>query len=302
FIFEFSINMQQHQLGSQGLKVSKIGFGAMGMTALYGDFDREDVEETSIDTIGKALELGINLIDTAWAYQSLGADGKPNRTNEELIGKAIKRYGWDNYVRQQLAESLQRLDIDYVDLYYMHRVDPSTPIEETVKCLKQLVHEGKIKYIELSECSSDEIRHAHLMFARTWHWYSPLGCGLLTGAITSHDALSANDARRNNPRFVADSIGNNVPNKFFELAAAKNMTPAQQALAWLLHRGDDVDPIPGTKNSKRIIENAGAASIVLTNDELIAIEKAVPEMTGARYDEGSMNWVMKLENTSSNHS
>ncbi|OQR87360.1 hypothetical protein THRCLA_22920 [Thraustotheca clavata] len=331
--------MQQRKLGSQGLKVSKIGFGAMGMTAFYGDFDREAAEVTSLDTIGKALELGINLIDTAWIYQSLGADGKPNRTNEELIGKAIKRYGRDkfiiatkfgigfdanhkmfvngkpSFVRQQLAESLQRLDIDYVDLYYMHRMDPSTPIEETVECLKQLVHEGKIKYIGLSECSSDEIRRAHAVHplsAIQIEWslntrdaentviktarelgigivaYSPLGRGLLTGAITSHDALSANDFRKNNPRFAADSLTNNVATKFFELAAAKNVTPAQLALAWLLHRGNDVVPIPGTKNPKRLIENAGAASVVLTNDELKAIEKAVPEMTGARYDEGSM--------------
>ncbi|EQC36075.1 hypothetical protein SDRG_06195 [Saprolegnia diclina VS20] len=162
--------MQQRKLGNQGLSVSAIGLGAMGMTAFYGDFDREAAEETNIETIGKALELGINMIDTAWIYQSFGIDGKPNVTNEALVGKALKRFGRDKFIvatkfglgvdangqryisgkpafiREQLAQSLERLGIDSVDLYYMHRMDPSTPIEETMATLKELVEEGKIKY------------------------------------------------------------------------------------------------------------------------------------------------------------
>ncbi|OQR82072.1 hypothetical protein ACHHYP_16386, partial [Achlya hypogyna] len=177
--------MEQRVLGRQGLRVSAIGLGAMGMTAFYGDFDREAAEETNLATIGKALELGINFIDTAWIYQSFGMDGKPNVTNEALVGKALKRFGRNKFVlatkfgfgfdangqrfisgkpafiREQLAESLQRLDTDYIDLYYMHRMDPSTPIEETVACLKELVQEGKIKYIGLSECTASELRRAH---------------------------------------------------------------------------------------------------------------------------------------------
>ncbi|OQR84408.1 hypothetical protein ACHHYP_13412 [Achlya hypogyna] len=331
--------MQQRNLGSQGLRVSKLGFGAMGMTAFYGDFDREAAEETNLATIGKALELGINFIDTAWIYQSFGADGKPNRTNEALIGKAIKRFGRDKFViatkfgidigtdhqmftsgkpefvRKQLRESLERLDTDYIDLYYMHRMDASTPIEETVTCLKELVTEGKIKYIGLSECSSEDIRRAHAVHplsAIQMEWslntrgiegsvaktarelgigivaYSPLGRGLLTGAITSADALSDNDFRKTNPRFANGNLQQNVATGFFELAATKGVTPAQLALAWVLHRGNDVVPIPGTKNPARLVENVGAAAIELSAADLAAIEKAVPKQVGSRYNEHEM--------------
>ncbi|OQS04340.1 hypothetical protein THRCLA_03403 [Thraustotheca clavata] len=327
--------MQARKLGSQGLEVSKIGLGAMGMTAFYGgDFDREAAEETNINTIGKALELGINFIDTAWIYQSFGADGKPNRTNEELVGKAIKRFGRDRFViatkfgitmcdgsmavsgkpefvRQQLHESLDRLGIDQIDLYYMHRMDPSTPIEETVACLKELVDEGKIKYIGLSECSSDELRRAHAVHpisAIQMEWslnsrdaektviktarelgvgivaYSPLGRGLLTGKIASLNDLSEKDSRRRNPRFVPENFKNNKATTFFDLAAKKNVTPAQLALAWVLHRGDDVVPIPGTKQPARIIENAGAADISLTPEELEEIEQSIPDIAGERQE------------------
>ncbi|KDO18744.1 hypothetical protein SPRG_15865 [Saprolegnia parasitica CBS 223.65] len=252
--------MQQRKLGSQGLTVSKIGLGTMGMTAFYGEFDREAAEEPSIATIGKALELGINFLDTAWIYQSFGVDGKPNVTNEALVGKAIKRFGRDKFViatkfglgvangqrfisgkpafiREQLAQSLERLGVDSVDLYYMHRMDPSTPIEETMQCLKELVHEGKIKYVGLSECTSSELRRAHAVHpvsAIQMEWslnsrdiedsvaktarelgvgivaYSPLGRGLLTGAIASAEELDAKDWRKGNPRFAAENLSKNI--------------------------------------------------------------------------------------------
>ncbi|OQR97452.1 hypothetical protein ACHHYP_11549 [Achlya hypogyna] len=332
--------MQTRKLGSAGLEVSAIGLGAMGMTAFYGDFDREAAEETNLATFGKALEYGINFIDTAWIYQSYGADGKPNVTNEALVGKALKRFGRDKFVvatkfgpgvtadgqrfisgkpahiREQLAQSLERLDTDYVDLYYMHRMDPSTPIEETVTCLKELVHEGKIKYIGLSECSSSELRRAHAVHpvsAIQMEWslttrdleatvvktarelgvgivaYSPLGRGLLTGAIASTDDLGTTDSRRRNPRFEGANLQQNVPTAFFALAAKKGVTPAQLALAWVLHRGNDVVPIPGTKSPSRLEENAGAASIRLSAAELQEIEAAMPEVAGARYDEAGMS-------------
>ncbi|KDO18742.1 hypothetical protein SPRG_15863 [Saprolegnia parasitica CBS 223.65] len=331
--------MQQRKLGTQGLSVSAIGLGAMGMTAFYGDFDREAAEETNIETIGKALELGVNMIDTAWIYQSFGIDGKPNVTNEALVGKAIKRFGRDKFViatkfgpgiaadgksfvsgkpahiREQLAQSLERLGVDSVDLYYMHRMDPSTPIEETMQCLKELVLEGKIKYVGLSECSSDELRRAHAVHpvsAIQMEWslttrdleatvvktarelgvgivaYSPLGRGLLTGTITALADLSEKDRRLHMPRFRNGNFEKNVPSSFFDLAARKHVTPAQLALAWVLHRGEDVVPIPGTKCATRLAENAGAAAIQLSGTELDEIERAIPGAAGDRYDEAGM--------------
>ncbi|OQS04342.1 hypothetical protein THRCLA_03404 [Thraustotheca clavata] len=322
--------MQTRKLGTQGLEVSAIGLGAMGMTAFYGDFDREASEESSIETIGKALENGINFIDTAWIYQSFGIDGKPNRTNEELVGKAVKRFGREKFIiatkfglgfgadkqrfvsgkpefiREQLSQSLERLGVDYVDLYQMHRMDPSTPIEETIACLKELIEEGKIKYIGLSECSSEELRRAnavHPISTIQMEWslttrdlentivktarelgvgiicYSPLGRGLLTGAITKLDDLPEKDWRRAVPRFSEGNFEKNVAHSFYELAVKKRVTPAQLALAWLLHRGDDVVPIPGTKSAARVIENSGAAHIQLSDEELREIEQAVPPAT-----------------------
>jgi len=324
--------MEKRALGNQGLKVSSLGLGTMGMTAFYGDFNPVDEEENHIQTIGKALELGLNFLDTAWVYQR-ALDGKVFY-NEELVGKALKRFGRENFIvatkfgigfqdgvrvisgkpefiRQQLSESLQRLQIDYIDLYYMHRMDPSTPIEETMQCLKELVEEGKIKYIGLSECTPNELRRAYSVYpvsAIQMEWslntrdleetvipvarelnvgivaYSPLGRGLLTGTITSLDSLSENDWRRTNPRFQSENIQQNIANDFFGFAKSKNCTPAQLALAWVLAQGDDVVPIPGTKTIARIIENAGATSIKLTPEERTQIELLVPKMVGGRYD------------------
>lgn len=332
--------MQKRKLGTQGLEVSSIGLGTMGMTAFYGDFNRFEAEATNIETIGKALELGINFIDTAFMYQSYGLGGGENTTNEELVGKALKKFGRENFVvatkfgigldltngnrfisgkpdfiREQLTESLRRLDIDHVDLYYMHRMDPSTPIEETMKCLKELVEEGKIKYIGLSECSSSELRRAHAIHpvsAIQMEWslntrdieesivpvarelgvgivcYSPLGRGLLTGDITSASVISKYDARAAYPRFAEGSLEKNLAFDFFEIAKRKNVTPAQLSLAWLLSKGDDVVPIPGTKNPARIAENAGAVNIKLTAEEVEEIANSIPTLVGDRYNEAGM--------------
>ncbi|EQC36084.1 alcohol dehydrogenase [Saprolegnia diclina VS20] len=279
------------------------------------------------------------MIDTAWIYQSFGIDGKPNVTNEALVGKALKRFGRDKFIvatkfglgvdangqryisgkpafiREQLAESLERLGIDSVDLYYMHRMDPSTPIEETMATLKELVDEGKIKYVGLSECSSSELRRAHAVHpvsAIQMEWslntrdiedsvaktarelgvgivaYSPLGRGLLTGAIASTNDISEKDMRRRNPRFVDGNLEQNKATQLFELAKAKGVTPAQLALAWVLHRGDDVVPIPGTKSPARLIENAGAAAIQLSAAELAEIEAAIPKLAGDRTDAATL--------------
>ncbi|OQR90892.1 hypothetical protein ACHHYP_05157 [Achlya hypogyna] len=332
--------MQMRKLGSAGLEVSVMGLGAMGMTGFYGDVDHEAAEESNLATFGMALELGINFIDTAWYYQSYGPDGKTTATNEALVGKALKRFGRDKFVvatkfgpgvtadgkpfisgkpahiREQLAQSLERLGIEYVDLYYMHRMDPSTPIEETVACLKELIHEGKIKYIGLSECTGAELRRAHAVHpisAIEMEWslatrdledsvvptarelgvgivaYSPLARGLLTGAITSTQQLGANDWRKGNPRFSEQNLRRNLATNFFALAKTKGVTPAQLALAWLLHRGDDVVPIPGSDNPSRLAENAGAVRIQLSSAELREIEVSMPTIVGARCDAGGMS-------------
>eukprot|EP01034_Spumella_vulgaris_P027673 gene27673-34427_t len=332
-----SSQIPQKALGSQGLVTSQQGIGCMGMTAFYGAFDREAQEEESLKTIAKALEIGVNLFDTAWIYQSFGQGGAKNYTNEELLGKAISIHGREKFViatkfgivtptaaggtlkaggsedviRSQLADSLSRLGTDYIDLYYMHRMDPTTPIEETMRVLKSLVEAGTIRYIGLSECTPSELRRAHAVHpisAIQMEWslqsrsieaeivptarelgvgivaYSPLGRGLLSATITSRDQLDASDWRLNNPRFAADNFESNVPKaSFSEIAARKNCTPAQLALAWLHAQGDDVFPIPGTKNVGRLEENANAVFVKLTKEEQQEVELAVPVGVGSRY-------------------
>lgn len=218
----------------------------------------------------------------------------------------------------QLTDSLARLGTNYIDLYYMHRMDPSTPIEETMMVLKSLVEEGKIKYIGLSECSPTDLRRACSVFPVTaiqieWSLqtrgaeksivkvarelgvgivcYSPLGRGFLSKSFTSVDELDKDDWRRTQPRFKEGVLESNVPLDFFSIAERKGCTPAQLALAWLLKQGDDVFPIPGTKQSQRVVENAGALAVAetLTAADLEEIEKSVPEPVGERYDSSSMN-------------
>lgn len=304
----------------------------MGMTAFYGSFNREAQEEESLKTIAKALELGINLLDTAWIYQMVGEDGRLH-TNEELVGKAIKIHGREKFVictkfgisatrtvsgkedfiRGQLAESLARLGTDYIDLYYMHRMDPSTPIEETMAVLKSLVQEGKIKYVGLSECTPSELRRAHAVHPVTaiqMEWslgsrdieaavvptarelgvaivaYSPLCRGFLS-AIDSFDHLDSGDWRKALPRFQGEQLIENKRRveKFFELAKTKGVTPSQLALAWVHAQGQDVFPIPGTKSSTRIVENANALTVLasLTEEDIKNITECAEALEGGRY-------------------
>jgi aryl-alcohol dehydrogenase-like predicted oxidoreductase len=312
----------------------------MGMTAFYGEFDRRATEEESLRTIGKALELGINFLDTAWIYQSFGMGGGGNFTNEELVGKALQLYGREKFVvatkfgiafengtriisnseatiRSQLNDSLSRLGTDYIDLYYMHRLDISIPIEDTMRTLKSLVEEGKIRYIGLSEVSASELRRAHAIYpvsAIQMEWslqtrdieqeivptarelgvgivaYSPLGRGFLAD-VAAFSQLDEKDGRRSMPRYSGENFDENKRRvaKFFEMAQARGCTPAQLALAWLHAKGEDVFPIPGTKSSSRIVENAKAYSLLpLDAATLSEIEDSVAPFLGDRYSTEGM--------------
>lgn len=332
----------RRRLGSQGLVVSAQGLGCMGMTAFYGSFDRGATEADSLQVIGKALESGVNFLDTAWIYQSFGADGKENTTNEELVGKALQMYGRENFVvatkfgiyiedgkpvfsgkedilRSQLADSLARLKTSYIDLYYMHRMDPSVPIEETMLVLKSLVGEGKIRYIGLSECTASELRRAHAIHPVTaiqMEWslqtrdieadvvpcarelgvgivaYSPLGRGFLTSK-QAFDVLDDNDWRKTNyPRYDQTNLekNKNAVKSFFQTASERNCTPAQLALAWVHAQGDDVFPIPGTKSVHWFSENVAAFNFLpLSLEECAVIERSVGELQGDRYDKADMD-------------
>jgi aryl-alcohol dehydrogenase-like predicted oxidoreductase len=325
--------MRERRLGTQGLTVSSLGLGCMGMSEFYGS--RDDAE--SIATIDRALELGVTLLDTADVYGP--------HTNEELVGQAIagKRdqvvlatkfgivrdpadpmaraiNGRPDYVRRSCERSLSRLGVDHIDLYYQHRVDPETPIEETVGAMAGLVEEGKVRFIGLSEAGSATIRRAHAVHPVTavqseyslWSRdieddimptlrelgiglvaYSPLGRGFLSGAIKSTDDLAPDDYRRYSPRFEGANFEKNLAlvARIEELAADKDVTPSQLALAWVLHRGEDVVPIPGTKRRTYLEENVAAVDVELTPDELERIASALPEPAGQRYSEEMMRSV-----------
>ncbi len=326
--------MKTRTLGND-LKVSAIGLGCMGMSAFYGQRD----DEQSLKTLDRALELGIFFWDTADMYGP--------HTNEELVGKALKgrrekvvlatKFGIqllsDNpmdrringrpeYVKQACDASLKRLDTDYIDLYYQHRVDPETPIEETVGAMKELVQAGKIRHIGLSEAAPQTIERAHAVHPITalqteyslWSRepedeiiptleklgigfvpYSPLGRGFLTGQFQSPDDFDKDDYRRQSPRFQGENFEKNlsVVRKVEQLANAKGCTPAQLALAWILARNSNFAPIPGTKKVARLEENAGALDVELSNAELEQINAIFPPdvAAGERYPASNMHQV-----------
>jgi aryl-alcohol dehydrogenase-like predicted oxidoreductase len=322
--------MDQRQLGNQGLTVSELGLGCMGMSEFYGEGD----DSESIRVIQRALELGVTFLDTADMYGPF--------TNEKLVGRAIEGRrdevvlatkfgnvrgpngerlgvrGDPDYVREACDASLERLGVDHIDLYYQHRVDPNTPIEETVGAMKELVEAGKVRYLGLSEAAPATIRRAHevhpISALQTEYslWsrdpedeilpcvrelgigfvaYSPLGRGFLSGEIKSIEDLEENDFRRSNPRFQGDNFQRNLDlvDRVKEIAAEKDVTPSQLALAWLLHRGEDIVPIPGTKRIKYLEQNAAAADIELTADDLARIDEAAPAgaASGDRYPDMS---------------
>lgn len=328
--------MQQRKLGPNGPQVSALGLGCMGMSDFYStDHD----EKEAIATLHRALELGVTLLDTADMYGP--------HTNEQLIGKAIKgkrqqvflatKFGIlrdpanpdargvssrPEYIRRSVEGSLKRLGVEVIDLYYQHRVDPEVPIEEVVGTMADLISEGKIRYIGLSEASVATLERAHKVHPITalqteyslWTRdaeqgvlaacerlgigfvpYSPLGRGFLTGAIQRPEDLDADDFRRSNPRFQGENFARNLAlvEKVTELAKQKGVAPSQLALAWVLAQGEHIVPIPGTKRRRYLEENIAAAELTLSAAELTAIEEVFPQQAaaGARYGAESMTYI-----------
>ncbi|KAJ3117913.1 hypothetical protein HK100_000717 [Physocladia obscura] len=320
-------------LGKNGPKVSALGLGVMGMSSVYG----KAVDTESLQTLKRSIELGCSFWDTSDVY-GLGH-------NEELIAKAIKEHGRDKiflctkfgltydrttglpglnsspeYVKQACDASLARLGIDTIDLYYQHRVDPKTPIEDTVRAMAELVKQGKVRFLGLSEASADTIRRAHKIHPITAYqveyspWttdiesngildtcnelgiaviaYSPLGRGFLTGRYKTPEDFEANDWRRNNPRFQGDAFYKNleIVTALSNLAAGKGVSPAQLTLAWVIAQGPNIIPIPGTSKIERLEENWGALNVAITEEDNLAIRKIIEDIPvfGDRYHAAGM--------------
>ena len=327
-----SHELPRRQLGRSGMSVSAIGLGCMGMSDFYGAAD----DAKSIETMHRALDVGVDFFDTADIYGPF--------TNEALVGRAIRdrrervviatKFGnmrtadgkWlgingrPEYVRQSCDASLGRLGVSEIDLYYQHRVDAETPIEDTVGAMAELVKAGKVRHLGLSEAAPATIRRAHAVHPiaalqteySLWSRdpegelldtcrelgiafvaYSPLGRGFLTGRYRSIDDLAADDWRRNNPRFQGANFQKNLDlvDKVGELAKAKRCTPAQLALAWLLSRGEQVIPIPGSTRIERVEENAGATRVTLSAEDIRVLDALAPTVAGERYPEGGMRAV-----------
>ncbi len=324
--------MRQRRLGMMGPEVSAMGLGCMGMSDFYAGRD----DEESLATLERAFALGITFYDTADMYGPF--------TNEELVGQFLKgKRDWvvlatkfgvmrdpkdpsvrgvngkPDYVRKACEGSLRRLGVEAIDLYYLHRVDPATPIEETVGAMAGLVKEGKVRWLGLSEVSPETLRRAHKVHPITavqseyslWSRdpedgtldacrelgvgfvpYSPLGRGFLTGQIKTFDDLAPDDYRRHSPRFQGENFQKNLDlvKRIGEIAKSKNCTPAQLALAWVLAQGDDLIPIPGTKRRKYLEENVGALDVTLTVEDLQKIDEVAPKgvAAGTRYPEAMM--------------
>ena len=322
--------MQKRSLGSQGLVVSELGLGCMGMSEFYGTGD----EDESTATIHRAIELGVTFLDTADMYGPF--------TNERLVGKAIAdrrdqvtlatKFGNERaedgtrlgvngkpeYVHKACDASLERLGVDHIDLYYQHRVDPDTPVEETWGAMRELVEAGKVRYLGISEAAPETIRRAHEIHPITalqteyslWSRdvedeilptvrelgigfvaYSPLGRGFLTGQIQRFEDLPEGDFRRSSPRFQGENFHKNLElvGRVREIANEKGVAASQLALAWLLHQGEDIVPIPGTKRRKYLEENVAAVEITLTDEELKRIDEVAPKgaASGERYPDMS---------------
>jgi len=327
--------MKTRELGKSGLRVSALGLGCMGMSEFYGPGD----DRESIATIHRALDLGVSLLDTADMYGPY--------KNEELVGKAIQgrrdkvivatKFGFvrdpnnpaarnvngePDYVRSACEGSLRRLGVDYIDLYYQHRVDPNTPIEDTIGAMKKLVQEGKVRYLGMSEAGAQSLRRAHAVHPiaalqneySLWSRdpedgilnvcrelgigfvpYSPLGRGFLTGQIKRFEDFAPDDVRRNSPRFQGENFQRNLDlvSRIEQMARGKGCTASQLALAWVLAQGEDIVPIPGTKRVKYLEENLGALDVHLTDADLARIEEISPRgaVAGPRYPEHMMQLV-----------
>ena len=322
--------MQKRSLGTQGLVVSELGLGCTGMSEFYGTADEDD----SIATIHHAIELGVTFLDTADMYGPF--------TNERLVGRAIAARrdqvtlatkfgneraedstrlgvnGRPEYVRKACDASLDRLGVEHIDLYYQHRVDPDTPIEETWGAMKELVEAGKVRYLGISEAAPETIRRAHEVHPITalqteyslwirdvedeilpmvreldigFVAYSPLGRGFLTERIQRFEDLPEGDFRRSSPRFQGENFEKNLElvDRVKEIAYEKGVAASQLALAWLLHQGEDIVPIPGTKRREYLEENVAAVGITLTDEELTRIDKVAPKgaASGERYSDMS---------------